>query len=199
VTPLAAILLVGGRSARMGRPKALLAFDGEPLVAHVVRRLARRFPEVAVVAADGQALPPLAAHVVRDELPDRGPLAGLMSGLRAIESEAAFAAACDAPFLDAELAFALATRLGERNAVLPRFAGLYQPLHAVYRRSAAERFATLVECGELRAMEAALGLDPLIVEEDEIRAIDPEGLSFRNLNTPEDYDAARELWTRRRP
>lgn len=196
---LAAILLVGGRSARMGRPKALLSFDGEPLVAHLARRLGKRFPEVVVVAAEGQELPPIAARIVRDELPDRGPLGGLTSGLRAVDAEAAFAAACDAPFLDAELAFALAARLGTHEAVLPRFGGLYQPLHAVYRPRVAERFAELVRRGELRAMEAALTLAPLVVEEVEIRAIDPEGLSFRNLNTPEDYDAARELWTRRRP
>lgn len=182
----------------MGQPKALLEFDGEPLIAHLVRRLTPHFPERIVVAADGQALPALDARIVTDEIPEQGPLGGLYSGLRAAVAETAFVTACDVPFLSADLAALLVGRLGAASAVVPRFDGRLQPLHAAYRCAVADVFRRRIAAGELRTIEATMTLDPLIVEEEEIRGFDPEGLSFRNLNFPEDYPAALALWSRRR-
>jgi molybdopterin-guanine dinucleotide biosynthesis protein A len=63
-----AIVLMGGKSSRMGQPKALLLFDGEPLIAHIVRTLKSLFGDIVVVAAPGQELPPLPVTLVRDEV-----------------------------------------------------------------------------------------------------------------------------------
>ena len=63
-----AVVLVGGKSSRMGRPKALLPFDGEPLIAHVVRKLESLFSEIVVVAAPDQELPSLPVTIARDEV-----------------------------------------------------------------------------------------------------------------------------------
>src|SRR5262245_18679637 len=97
------VVLCGGRSSRMGQPKAWLPFAGEPLLARVVRLVGEAASPVVVVAAAGQELPPLLADVeiVRDPEPDRGPLQGLAAGLAALRGRAAaaFVTSCDAPFL----------------------------------------------------------------------------------------------------
>src|SRR5437764_9686309 len=99
----AGVVLCGGQSSRMGRPKAWLPFAGELMLPRVVRLLGEAVAPIIVVAAPGQDLPPLPSKVkiVRDEEKGRGPLQGLSAGLAALEGEAdaAFASSCDVPFL----------------------------------------------------------------------------------------------------
>src|SRR5512139_2754180 len=95
-----AVILVGGKSSRMGRPKALLPFAGEPLIAHVVRGLKKIFAEAVVVAAPDQELPELPAVLVRDEVAYQGPVSGIYHGLTASTKELCFVTSCDAPFLN---------------------------------------------------------------------------------------------------
>src|SRR5262245_34047549 len=95
------IVLCGGQSRRMGRPKAWLPFGGELMLPRVVRRLREAVEPVVVVAAPAQEVPSLPDEVavVRDEVEARGPLQGLLAGLDALEgrSDAAFLSACDVP------------------------------------------------------------------------------------------------------
>ena len=72
-----AIVLAGGRSSRMGRPKALLPFDDEPLVSHVVTTLAALFADIVVVASPGQDLPAMPVTLVRDDVAYQGPVGGI--------------------------------------------------------------------------------------------------------------------------
>src|SRR5204863_5774531 len=112
---LGGIVLAGGRSTRMGRPKALLEWEGRTLVAHVAATLAGAAAPVVVVAAPGQELPPLPAgvEVARDARPDQGPLEGLAAGMRALErrADAAFVCGADMPFLSSAAVGHLAVRL----------------------------------------------------------------------------------------
>ena len=102
MTEHAALLLCGGRSSRMGRPKAWLPWRGVPMVQHVVGVLRQVVDEVVVVTSEELDLPPLDARIVRDEQPEQGPLAGLAVGLRACEASLCYATSTDAPFLDAD-------------------------------------------------------------------------------------------------
>ena len=77
-----AVVLAGGKSSRMGRPKALLLFDGEPLIVHIVRALKHMFAEIVVVAAPEQELPDLPVTLVRDEVAYQGPVGGIYYGLK---------------------------------------------------------------------------------------------------------------------
>src|SRR5207248_1670657 len=100
------IVLCGGQSRRMGRPKAWLPFAGEIMLPRVVRLLRAAVNPIVVVAAPGQEIPSLSADVtvVRDEEEGRGPLAGLSAGLKGLanRAEAAYLSSCDVPFLRAE-------------------------------------------------------------------------------------------------
>jgi molybdopterin-guanine dinucleotide biosynthesis protein A len=182
VNEFTAIILTGGKSSRMGRPKALLPFGNEPLIAHLVRQLERKFKLVVVVAAPDQELPPVPAKVVRDEIAYQGPVGGIYYGLLAAIGTGAFVTSCDAAFLSLPLISFLSSQLSDYDVVVPYWQDRFQPLHAVYRRSVAPLLNDRVRTRK--------------VDEQEIRRFDPKGLSFFNMNAPDDYAQALRLWQR---
>ena len=193
-----AIVLAGGKSSRMGRPKALLPFDGEPLIVHTVRTLGRLFEDIVVVAAPEQELPPLPVTLVRDEVAYQGPVGGIYYGLQAARTEVCFVTSCDAPFLNLALIAHLVSQITDCDVVVPHWQDRLQPLHAVYRRSVAPLLQAQLERGELRPIFLYQKVRTREVGVEELRRFDPEGLSFRNLNSPEDYQAALTLWQENR-
>jgi molybdopterin-guanine dinucleotide biosynthesis protein A len=188
------IFLVGGQSSRMGTPKSWLKFEGRPLLCHLVERMRAVFPEVLLVSAPEQSLPDTGARVIYDEHPGEGPLAGLVVGLRAISQPLAFVSSCDAPFLDPRVAYALAECAGDFDAVVPEWEGRLHPLHAVYRASVQPVAAEQLAKGRRRMTELLDRVRMRVVTGAELRGLDPQGLSFHNMNTPEEYQRALELW-----
>jgi molybdopterin-guanine dinucleotide biosynthesis protein A/molybdopterin converting factor small subunit len=181
----------------MGRPKALVKFDGEPLIAHLVRLLKGMFNKIIIVAAPEHELPELPAVVVRDEQPFQGPVGGIYYGLRAAGEVSCFVTSCDAPFLSLSLIRFLSAQISHYDVVVPYWQERFQPLHAVYRASVAPFLSEQLANGELRPVTLFQKVRTLKVNEDEIRRLDPEGLSFLNMNTPADYEAALEIWKNR--
>lgn len=181
--PLAAIILAGGASRRMGRDKATLQFDGTTLVERTVNTLKARCAPVFVVAAPGQALPPLDAEVLRDEVRGVGPLLATGRGLRAAAEagrELAFVAAVDMPLLTTDIIDGLvgpAVRLGA-DVVLP-WDGRDHYLAGIYRTSLAGVVDELIAAGE-RSMRA------LIDRVDAHRIVMPEQPALTNVNTTTD-------------
>jgi molybdopterin-guanine dinucleotide biosynthesis protein A len=195
----AAVVLCGGLSSRMGRSKAHLPFGPEALLTRVARACAEVCGEIVVVAAGGQEMPalPSGTTVVRDGMPEQGPLEGLAAGLAAVRAPAAFCTSCDVPFLRAAYVARMFDALGDAAAVQAVVEGMAQPLLAVYRSSLAPKAARLVREGRRRVMFLAEGEEVRLVREAEVREADPDLRSFRNLNSPEEYAAAlREAgWT----
>jgi molybdopterin-guanine dinucleotide biosynthesis protein A/molybdopterin converting factor small subunit len=189
-----AVILAGGRSSRMGRPKALLPFDGEPLIAHVVRSLTKMFAEAVVVAAPEQELPALPAVLVRDEIAYQGPVSGIYHGLNASTKGICFVTSCDAPFLNHGLISYLLSQTDDCDVVVPFWQERFQPLHAVYRTSVAPLLKEQLARGELRPIFLYDKVRTRKVHEEEVRRLDPEGLSLLNMNSPSDYDTALQLW-----
>jgi molybdenum cofactor guanylyltransferase len=185
-----AIILAGGKSSRMGRPKALLPFDGEPLIAHIVRSFKELFADVVVVIAPDQVLPALPVTVVRDEVAYRGPVSGIYHGLNAAKGEASFVGSCDIPFLNLSLISHLVSQVHNHDVVVPYWAGRYQPLFALYRKNVVPFLRDQLRRDELRPIFLFDKVRTRKIDEAEIRRFDPEGLSFLNMNTPADYQAA---------
>lgn len=194
VTGTTAIVLAGGRSSRMGKPKALLIFDREPLIVHIVATLRRVCAEVVVVAAPGQDLPSMPVTLVRDDVAYQGPVGGLYYGLRATNGDVSFVTSCDSAFLSAGLISHLISQISEHDIVVPYWQGRFQPLHGVYRRSVLPLLEGQLARGELRPVYLFDKVRTRRIDEDEIRRFDPEGLSFFNMNTPEDYTEALKRW-----
>jgi molybdopterin-guanine dinucleotide biosynthesis protein A len=179
----------------MGTSKALLLFDGEPLIVHVVATLRRLFADVVVVAAPEQDLPSMSVRLVSDEVAYQGPVGGIYYGLTAVGSDAAFVTSCDSVFLNIDLIAHLLDQLPEHDVVVPHWEGRFQPLHAVYRRSVSPLLAEQLAHGQLRPVHLFDKVRLRRVDEDEIRRFDPEGSSFYNMNTPEDYAEALKRWS----
>jgi molybdopterin-guanine dinucleotide biosynthesis protein A len=146
------------------------------------------------VAADGQQLPKLdnRVTVVPDRRPDRGPLEGLAAGLQAIadQADAAFVTSCDAPLLAPRLIARLGELLRDYEGVVPRHDGMVQPLTALYRASVLAQVEAMLASNELGVHRLLKRIDALVVDANELRDVDPQLLSFRGCNTPDEYQAA---------
>ena len=197
ITDASAVVLVGGKSSRMGRPKALLPFNGEPLIVHVVRALKKMFAETVVVAAPDQELPILPAILARDEVAYQGPVSGIYHGLKTATKEVCFVTSCDAPFLNLQLISQLLAQISDCDVVVPYWQQRFQPLHAVYRTSVLPLLKDQLERGELRPIFLYDKVRTRKIQGNEIRQLDPEGWSFLNMNSPAEYDAALQLWRKR--
>ena len=188
------IVLCGGRSTRMGRPKATLPFGPELMLQRVVRLLREVVQPIVVVAAADQLLPTLAGDIMaaRDERAGRGPLEGLLAGLTAMapQADAAYVTSCDVPLLKPSFVRRLIGMLDEHEIVVPRDDRFHHPLAAVYRTSILERIADLLQADRLRPVYLFDVANTREVPTDLLRDVDPELWSLRNLNEPHDYLAA---------
>jgi len=189
-----AVVLAGGRSSRMGRPKALLDWNGRTAVEHAVA-VARAGVDggtVCVVRAPGQELPDLEAVVVEDPVAFAGPLAALTEGLAALEGrcEVAFACGVDTPLLVPELVQVVVGALqDEDDAVVPVADGRDQPLLAAYRVGLAARLRELLDAGHRSLRDIPNSCSVRRLPEEAFRAVDPGLRSAVNANTPEEWAA----------
>jgi molybdenum cofactor guanylyltransferase len=199
----AGLVLAGGRSSRMGTPKAALEWHGSTLLRRTVGILARVADgPVVVVRAPGQPLPqlPTEVEVVDDPREGLGPVQGLAAGLAAVadRTEVAFVCSTDLPFLHPAFARRVLRAVTDGADVgLPLARGHPQPLAAAYRTALAPVAGRLVreerlrpaflfeECQVTRLDETALRADPILA------ALDPDLDSVVNVNEPGDYQAAR--------
>lgn len=188
------IILCGGKSSRMGQPKAMLPFGDELLLARVARVLSEVVSPIVVVAAPEQDVPPLppGMRVVRDEHEYLGPLAGIGVGLSALagEVEAAYCSACDVPLLRPEFVRAMMASLGDFELAVPKEGDFHHPLAGVYRTSLVERINKFVTAGRLRPLFLIEASHAAIVDVEVLRSVDSRLDSLRNINHPEEYAAA---------
>jgi molybdenum cofactor guanylyltransferase len=196
---VAAAVLAGGASRRMGRDKATIAVGGVPLAGRVLAAAAGVADPVVLVAPPGHPARRLAAAaggvgLVTD--PGEGPLAALAAALAALEARHVLALAGDHPGLRAELLAHLVGLRERGEAVACRRGGRLEPLVAVYERRPALAAARARLASGERSVGGLLGaLRTLVVEEDEWRRLDPDGGSFADLDDPADLAA----WRRARP
>ncbi len=199
----AGVVLVGGRSLRMGTAKASLDWHGSTLLRRTLGVLDRAVDgPLLVVCAPGQPLPeiPPLVEIVEDPEEGLGPMQGIAAGLAALagRAHAAFVCSTDLPFLHPAFIRRVLTALtDDLDVVLPVARGYPQPLAAAYRISLAPLIAEAVAAGDLRPAflyrrcatlrldEAALLADPMLA------AADPALDSVVNVNSPDDYQAAR--------
>src|SRR5437764_3472989 len=201
----AGVVLAGGRSSRMGTPKAALEWHGSTLLRRTVGIMARATSgPVVVVRATGQDLPelPEGTLVTDDPREGKGPVQGIAAGLAALRgrAEVAFVSSTDMPFLHPAFirrVLGAVEASHSTDVALPVARGYRQPLAAAYRVSLAETAERLVKEDRLRPAflfaecqvdtldDAALKRDPVLA------ALDPDLDSVLNVNTPADYASAR--------
>jgi molybdenum cofactor guanylyltransferase len=186
---LAAIVLAGGHSSRMGTDKALLDWHGSTMLRRITGILQRLAEPVVVVTALGQRLPSLpGVDQAADRAPERGPLEGIAAGIRALDDrcELVFVGAVDAPFLHPAFVSGLVSALGNHDAAVPDAGGHRHPTAAVYRTSLLPVLERVLDAGQRAPADLFSRIEVRLVEESELSH--PESLV--NVNTPDQYRAA---------
>jgi molybdopterin-guanine dinucleotide biosynthesis protein A len=202
----AGVVLAGGRSTRMGRPKATLEWHGSTLLRRVVGVVGRAVDgPVVVVRAPGQGLPglPPGTRTTEDAREGRGPLQGIAAGLAAVgeDAEWAYVSSTDVPLLHPAFVHSVlaAAARDDVDVVLPVADGFRHPLAAAYRTRllpaveeliAEDRMrpAFLFERCRMRELDA-----PTLLRHSPLAAADPELLSLENVNDPDEYRRVRAL------
>ena len=192
-----AVILAGGMSRRLGRNKALEPFQGEPLIHRVIGKMGRIASNIIVVANDVERvaeldLPDHATPVI-DEYPGKGSLGGIYTGLRASPTEWAVFCACDMPFPSPRLYRALLSNRDANDAVVPLVEGRPEPIHAAYSRACLEPIREKLAADRLKISGFFDDVRVCYFTEDRVREIDPDLLSFFNINTRQDLEKANQI------
>ena len=196
ISNMTGVLVAGGQSRRMGRDKRFLELGGQTLLQRALSLLQSLFAEVLVALAG--PVPQLTGRnyrVVTDLIPGCATLGGLYTGLASAGHPRIFAVGCDMPFLNPEAIQRLAGIDAQADVVMPKLATGLQPMHAVYSKACLPHLERMAKAKQLKvqALTEIPGLTVRLVSEKELLDVDPQLLSFFNINTPADLEFARKL------
>ena len=183
-------VLAGGRSSRMGTDKAFLELDGRTLLDRTLNLLHVLTPKVSIVGPVSK----FAAYgpVIEDRYAGRGPLAGIHAALSTSATELNLVLAVDLPSVTESLLRFIVeqARASDALVTVPRIAGGYQPLCAVYRRAFAPLAQAALEEGKNKIDALFAATTTRVLEESELSRFAFSAAMFENLNTPEDLRRA---------
>ena len=190
---MTSIVLAGGKNLRLNRNKALETIGGKSLIERVVERVQQVSNQTLIVTSPGQLAIPVAGEVevLVDLYPGKGPLGGIYTGLLASPSSHSIVVACDMPFLNIELLRYMIELSPGFDAVVPRLGeGKVEPLHAIYSRSCLGIMKTEIEHNHLQISHSLTMLRVRYIERAECQRLDPQLLTFFNINSQSDLDRA---------
>lgn len=194
---ITALVLAGGKSVRMGRDKSRLRLGGKTLLERVLEAVASLCGEVVLVTAKGQSLDWLPGdHTfksVQDLHPERGPLGGLYTGLKASSHAYSVVVGCDMPFLNRRLLAFLVEQARTYDAVVPMVHDRPQPLHAVYTQRCLAMAESLLARKDAGLRDLLAAVNTKYVSQEEVARYDSRLTSFFNVNTPSDLKEAERL------
>ncbi|MBU0502731.1 MAG: molybdenum cofactor guanylyltransferase [bacterium] len=180
-----AIVLAGGRSSRFGSDKAFAKIGDSTIVESLFFPLFLIFKKVVVVTNFPEKYQDFPVQIVQDKIKNRGPLAGIYSGLLASDTERNFIVACDMPLLNPRLIKYLIS-IQEGQVVIPRIKEKLEPLHAVYTRSCLPAIKQQLIMGDNKIQNFFDKVNTRFVEEEDVRKFDPTLTSFLNINLQKD-------------
>ncbi len=192
-TMLSVCIQAGGESRRMGQDKALMPFLGGPLIQRVVDRLTPIADEVIITTNTPEDYRFLGLRLFPDLIPDRGALGGLYTALSCARSPLTAVVACDMPFASPTLIEAMSRLITQEDAdvVIPDSGGGLEPMHAVFRRETClPAIKSAIDADEWKLISWFPQVKVRIMRPDEVARYDPNGLTFWNLNTPEEFAEA---------
>lgn len=192
---LSVVVQAGGQSRRMGSNKALMVFQGQPLIERVVQRVAPISAETLLTANSAELFAFLNKRIEQDILPGLGALGGLYTALQGVQTPYAAVVACDMPFIRTDVLlrqFQLLVESGS-DCVIPETERGLEPMHGVYRVSTcASLVKAALKRGEMQMRSWYKDAHMLIIPLADLRQIDPKLESFINVNTLEEFHQAEQ-------
>ena len=201
---IAGFILAGGQSSRMGVDKGLLEIAGEPMIVRASRLVGSAVGTAAVVVGTPEKYQALGLRAIADDWPGCGPLGGIATALRASDADWNLMVACDLPYLTREwLEFLLQrARDSTEEAVVamnpaPENKRGAEPLCAMYHKGCEPTLRRALERGVRKVMDGLAELRVEVIEPKEWKGFDSDGLLFKNVNTPADYEQAKRKFAGR--
>jgi len=198
IYPLTAIILAGGKSSRVGlnKNKDQIKLAGRPLIDWVISQLTSldNLTEENIIIVGPKEKYPNFKRVVQDIFPQKGPLGGIFSGLKASTSQYNLIVACDMPFLEVKLLQYMREKIDSNDIIIPLYNKEYiEPLCAIYSRKCLEIIEKNIQSGILSVRKIFPHLRIKFIEEEEIKKFDPKLYSFFNVNFKHDFRKAEEI------
>ena len=187
------IILAGGKNSRIQTEKALLKLGSITIIEHILNVTRPLFQEVMVVTNSPARYLHLDCRLVPDLKAECGPLGGIHSGLFHSQDEYNFFFACDMPFLNKNLICFMMKESPGYDVTIPLTSRGYETLHAIYNRSCLVNIERLLEQGDFKILNFFPEVKIRAIEEVIIKQFDPQGDTFFNINTRDDYSKAKKM------
>ncbi len=197
--PFSAAILAGGRSRRMGQDKSMLEIGGVPVIRRIADTLGEVFSELLIIANEKEQYERMGLDVVGDIHPGNDSLGGLHTAVASAESSHVFVAGCDMPLLRPALIRGLASMVEDLDVVIPVKDDYPEPLCAIYGKKCELSIEQSISAGRLKMIGFHEQVRVRRVEEAIWRMWDPEGASFLNANTPEEFEKIKTISMRGEP
>ncbi len=177
-----AIILAGGKSSRIGTDKGMLSINGQTMLEHICKQLHGTFSQILISAGDAEKHSFAGFEVVRDKISSQGPLMGIASALEASANEINFVVACDIPHIEMDCVRKMLTEAKGADIVVPTTDDRkYEPLFAIYRKSALDAIKRTLRKGERKISE--------VFDKCEVKYIDLGKADWLiNINTLAEYE-----------
>ncbi len=184
---LTGVILAGGSNRRFPIPKGLLKIGNKRIIETLLEIYQEFFDEIIISTNSPELYFPYNVKLVGDVYPSMGPLVGIYSSLINASNDGIFVTPCDAPFVKRELIEYLIDLHREEPVVICRYKGIIHPLIGIYTKKILENIEHAIITGRIRIVDLLNDVDCRIVQEKALIHIDPEGRSFVNINTPDDF------------
>lgn len=189
------VILVGGKSRRMGKDKAFLQLGGRSMFERILEAFRACFSTVALVGNRGERFAHLGLGVLPDIYPGSA-LGGIYTGLFHAATPYVFVSSCDIAFPNPDVIRTLCSHRHGADAVVVQRAQGCEPLFALYSKQCLEPIRRLLDSGDCCAYHYFPQVRVRYVPFEDLAPLDPEGRAFLNINTPEQFAAiGGELWT----
>jgi len=194
IKEITGVILAGGQNTRFPFPKGFIRIKGISIIGRALTLMRSLFGDVFISTNVPEAYFSLGVPLVGDVLPSRGPMSGIYSSLINSRDPAIFVCACDMPFLDAKVIRLICEKYREQSqrkhihATVPVFNGEPQPLFGVYCNTVLPALERGILNDKVALKQFLTEIKSYFVAETDVRATDPEGKSFVNINTVEDYE-----------
>ncbi len=183
-----AVILAGGENRRMPVPKGLLEIDGQRIIEKNVILLRKLFDRIYISTNSPELYFSLGAILVGDVMEHKGPMTGIYSILAFPDVSEIFVTACDMPYVNVILIQYLVKEWESKwDALIPVYADKPEPLFGIYSKRIVGKMEGSIKSGKRSLQEFLRRINVLYVSEEEVRRRDPEGKSFVNINTVEDF------------
>jgi len=189
---LTVAIVAGGKSSRMGTDKSFASLLGKPMIEHVIERVADLGQsETLIITNRPDDYAYLGLPMYADVIPDSGSLGGIYTAIHSSRCEYTLVVACDMPFVSPKLLrYMISLCDGVCDVIVPRVDGYPEGLHALYRKTCLLPIRRRLEAQQLKVIGFYGEVNVRYLDEPEYAALDPNGMSFQNINTPDELRTA---------